>query len=399
MIDIFNKLKTDFEYYTGAKYKGLVKAIGAGFASRLSDFIGKLNFIKKQAFVWSADKDYLYAHAAHLLESYPSEIAEGYVVFYGDEGSLAAVGTEIKDDNSVYKTTANASISAFQFSGNVTVAAGVATLVVDHQMTNTSCLVNGVTTDVTTTPTDLSFDAGTLVDGNLVTIDVVKSTLVPIVALEAGAAENRVYNDVLQTKVTISGVNKDAGVSVLAGGKDAEDVESYRERVMFFLANPQAPFNDNNIKAVALAENKTIRYVWVKGGDFAVGKAKLYVLNNSYGLTTAENNAVLASAQSIKPAQMPLASISVVMPAVGTQDVVIQDLLPASDGLKAEITKNIEYLFDVDLFEGGVTAQAIEAAIYRSTNGAEKVSSFTLVSGECLPVTDKFWKLGTVSFL
>lgn len=299
----------------------------------------------------------------------------------------------------MYKTTSDAAISAFQFVGAVVVAGGVATLTVDHQMTNTKCFVDGVETDVTVTANDLSFDAGSIVDGQVVTVDVTKSTQVPVVAVDEGVSGNRAFNAVLLTKVTIAGVNKEVGVAVLAGGKDDEDVEDYRDRVKFFFANPQAPFNENNIIAKVKGDNQTIRYVWVKGGEYAIGKVKVYALNKSFGLNASELNSVKDSVVSIKPAQMPLANVSVTSPNVEAKDVVIQDFLPASDGLKAEVVKNIEYLFDDDLFEGGVTAQAIEAAIYRTKNGAEKVDSFILVSGECLPVTDKFWKLGTVSFV
>ena len=88
MKEILDKLKVDFEYYTGGKYIGLVKAIGAGFASRLSEFASKLGWIEKQAFVATADKDYLYLHTGHLLEPKPSLMAEGYVVFFGEVGKL-----------------------------------------------------------------------------------------------------------------------------------------------------------------------------------------------------------------------------------------------------------------------------------------------------------------------
>ncbi len=77
MKEIWDKLKVDFEYYTGGKYIGLVKAIGAGFASRLSEFTSKLNFIEKQAFIETADRDYLYLHTGDLLPPKGSEVAEG----------------------------------------------------------------------------------------------------------------------------------------------------------------------------------------------------------------------------------------------------------------------------------------------------------------------------------
>ena len=64
----------------------------------------RLKFIEKNAFITTADKDYLYLNASTMLPPYPAEIATGIVVFYGTDNAVIPAGSEIKDDNNVYKT-------------------------------------------------------------------------------------------------------------------------------------------------------------------------------------------------------------------------------------------------------------------------------------------------------
>jgi len=79
MNDIFERLKVDFQYITGFMYKGLVASIGLGFASRLEEFASKLGFIEKQAFISTADKEYLYLKTGRLLPPKPALTAGGKV--------------------------------------------------------------------------------------------------------------------------------------------------------------------------------------------------------------------------------------------------------------------------------------------------------------------------------
>ena len=59
---------------------------------------------------------------------------------------------------------------------------------------------------------------------------------------------------------------------------------------------------------------------------------------------------------------------------------------------------NIEYLFETDLFEQGMAAEAIESVIYRTELNGQRVQSFELISGAVVATDETFWKLGTVSF-
>lgn len=382
MVDIFKKLKTDFEFATGFVYKGLVQALGAGFASRIKEFNDKLEFIKKQAFIKTADKDYLYLIASDILPPKPAEIAQGLVVVYGTNGSIVPANTEIKDDEATFKIIADATIAQVSLAGNITVVDGVATLSVSNQITNTTALVNGVSKAITVIDGNtLQFDAGTFTDGLAVTV-VVYCAIATAIADVAGTAGNRDLNDVLKTKTTISGINSEVGVLSIAGGIDDENVEDYRQRVIDFFANPQSPFSKTNIIAVNKERISTLKYVWVKGGEVVDGTVEVIAINKSYGLTAQEVTELQNNTLAIAPAQVDGATaISVRSADVVEYDITISNLLPASVGLRDAIEKNLKYYFDKDTFEKDITQASIEAVIYQTKNGAESVASFTLVGG------------------
>ena len=96
MTEILKKIKTDFEYYTGASFRGLIYALGSSFASRLKEFEDKLEFMKKNAFISTADKDYLYLNASSLLPPEAPQKAKGYITVYGSRGIEIPTGTEFR---------------------------------------------------------------------------------------------------------------------------------------------------------------------------------------------------------------------------------------------------------------------------------------------------------------
>ena len=399
MEDIFKKLKTDFEFVTGWIYKGLAQALGAGYASRLKEFDDKLGFIEKNAFIATADKDYLYLHSGNMLPPKPAEIAQGLVVFYGINGSAIIADTELKDDNGTFRTISDVTITETTLNGTVTVVDGIAITTIANQLTSTTALVNGVSKQITIVDGEtIQFEAGTLVTGNAVEIKV-NNALATVIAGEAGIAGNRILNDVLKLKITIAGVNTELGALQVSGGIDDEDVEVYRQRVMFFMSNPQAPFSEPNIIAINIERIQTLKYVWVKGGEYKNGKVTVIAMNCDDGLTQYEIEEIFKNTSAIKPANTIAEEIIAIgKPQIKYTSITIKDLLPISDGLKNEVIKNIEFLFDSDMFEKEIAKSEIEAIVYKTKNGAEEVKSFVLISGWQEAQENVFYRLDNVVF-
>lgn len=399
MDKILEQLRIDFIYYTGTKYVGLVKAIGAGFASRLFEFYDKLDFIKKQAFVKTADSDYLYLHTGHLLPPKSAETATGSVVFFGELGATITTAITIKDSKGEFRILSESTIVRDEFTGTVSVAGDVATMGARPDLPTCFGIVNGVSKLLISASTGLTFAAGELVEGEDVTVTVDKSASVSVQANEAGTAGNRAFNDELKTKVTVDGINKGVAVVSITGGADDEDVETYRNRVIKWQSNPQAPFNANGIKDHLLTEITNLKYVWVKGGELEEGQVKIFLLNKNDSLTGAESVLANELVSAAKPAQMRASNIETRLVTLLVTEVVISGLLPSNDELREQVKKNIQSLFEIDLFEQGISVEQLESVIYRSSYNNQFVSEFTIDSGQCAATAYSFWKLGSVTFI
>ena len=398
MQTILDKLKADFEYYTGAKYRGLIKAIGAGFASRLSEFQGKLSWIERQAFVSTADKEYLYLHAGELLPPKPAETATGYVIFLGNAGAEIPIGTEIKDDNSEYTTQSASEIEAYEFTETASVVDGQAILPPQPEVPSCECVANGEAKTAISSSDAFTFEAGTIQNGDSVTVKLSKSPLVAVISNTSGELGNKEFGEELKTKVTIDSINQEVFVYSISGGADEEDVEEYRARVKYFLANPQAPFSANHIRAELINGISTLKYVWVKGGEEEDGHVKIFVLNKDSNLSAEEEEQAIEIVQSLRPPQMNPANLTTSAPILKTTSIKIAEIYPSHDQMTDAVSKNLHTLFDDDLFERGVSEDAINSVIYRTEVNGERVQSFRLVSGACEAEDYTQWILGTVSF-
>ena len=398
MQEIYNKLKTDFFYATGLEYRGLIASIGAGFASRISEFTSKLDFIKKQSSISTADKDYLSLLAGGLVPPKASEKATGNVIFYGEAGTTIPIGTELKTDDAEYVTTTAGTIDHISKAGTVSIANGKASFnYPSHQLTNCKGSVDGVEKHIVIIDQDnVEFEAGRLVDGQQILLDIDRSTGITVEAKEAGSNGNVKFNNVLKTKTTLAGIDISVGVLEITGGKDIEDTEEYRKRVLDFLRNPQSPFNSRNIEAVCKNAIKTLRFVWVERPR--AGEVVVVGLNHNGTLTADEISRMTATTKSIAPAQMDQQSISAQAPSIVDIQVVISNLVPNSDGLRTEIEKNIKTLYDVDTYEKGISDQEISSTIFKTANGSEKVESFNLVSGGTTATDDTFFKYTGTTF-
>jgi uncharacterized phage protein gp47/JayE len=398
MEDILKKIKTDYQFFTGFSFAGILKALGTAFASRIKEFLDKLLFIKKQAFIETADKDYLYLHASILLPPEPALTATGIVVCYGVDGYAVPKNTQIQDDNGVLTVISESKIALTTYAGNISIINNEAILTISNDITNTTALINGVARTITVKDENtISFNSQDFIDGQFVTIEVYRAN-VQVIANEPGVLQNRPLNTAMKLKKTEEGINTDCSVLIISGGVDAEEVEVYRQRVKNFIANPQAPFNKTNIIYENKKRQKTLKYVWVKGGEYIEGEVLVIALNNEFGLTSFEIQEIINNTVAIAPANFDITAVNAQLPIIENFNIVISGLIPVSEGLKNEIKKNLLYTFQVDLYEKDVTKENIEAVIYATRNGIEKAQIFTLVSGWKISEFNTFYRLQNVIF-
>lgn len=402
MTEILKKIKTDFEYYTGSSFRGLIYALGSSFASRLKEFEDKLEFMKKNAFISTADKDYLYLNASSLLPPEAPQKAKGYITVYGSRGIEIPTGTELSDDDTSYKTISAGKIEKIELQGITSVTNGTATVNISNSLTNTTAMVNGYSKKITVVNSNtIQFDSEGIDDGDNIIL-VVNAVVLQVLAEDFGEIYNKDLNDIIKFKTTQTGVNTEAGILSIVGGKDEEDVEDYRLRVKDFLSNPQAPFSKVNIAKTIFDNIKNIKYVWIKNNEddnnILDKSIKVLAINKDYTLSQEEIDGIKQGVELIKPANFSSSALTVSIPTVENFNIVIDTLLPSSDGLRNEITKNLRYKFGGDNFEKEITQANIESVIYNTKNGMEQVISFSLSSGWKSKENYKFWRLEDVIF-
>lgn len=386
MNQILQKLAVDFKFYTGATFSGIAESLCLGFASRLSEFDSKTNFIERQAFVETANREYLFLHAGHLLQIKPSQFAKGSVVFFGEKGSKIPVGTIVKDAKSEYVTTAEGVLTKISFEAVAKVDGGVITLPARLDLPSCECLAGDVVVSATSTPKGFIFAANGIRDGSTVTIEVIATAPVPVEALSPGIDANLGLSATLETKSKLDGVDQSLGAVSITGGKEIENVEDYRKRVKYFLANPQAPFSEENIKQTILSAIPAISDVWIIGGNVTPGSVEVFVTGRSFlsdtsRVSTADKASALALIQGLRPVNLPVSRITVSEPIYVKSEVKISNLVPDTPGLRLAIDKNLATLFlDSRLFNKALSADSIKSAIYRSFSNSEIVQSFTLDS-------------------
>lgn len=336
MRSILEKLETDFIYATSAKYIGIIKTLGVTFASRLSEFTDKLKYIEKNRFITTAEKKYLYLHGGSLIEPNVANRAEGAIEVEGTAGVVVVAGTVFVSEGIEYVSARDETI------GN---------------------------------------------DGTLI---------LTVKARNAGSVANRSLGDDISLKVIAGGINRLAKVLSISNGTDDETEDEYRKRVKDFIAMPQAPFNENNIKYVLKKENGKLKYVWVKGGDYNLGKIKIFAVDYTYVFEQNDIDRATAEIMKIKPPQMRNTDIEIVEPSIVGVDVIINGVTPQDTKVYDAVKKNIEELFGEDNFEKGVSQKDIERAIYAVNTEGTRVEDFTIVGGVVASETDTVHKLNSV---
>ena len=396
--DIQERIKIDFEFITGFKYQGMIKSLGLAFASRVYEFKNKLDWVKQQAFISTAEEEYLYLHAGKRLPILPGEKAEGLVIFYGIAGVNIESGTEIKVGQNKYITLEEGTITPKTFSGVIVVNDNLATLVApDHSITSCSALVNNTVTKISTPNANtIQFYAETFADGSTVTIRVNKTSPIKVISEKIGEAYNLPFNSKVELIITRNSVDTDVGVILITGGKEPEDIEEYRNRVLQFISSPEAPFSKPNIIGSIIRNIKTIKNVWVKGGEYEEGQVSIFAINYNNTLTTTEREDIFNIIRAILPAQLPEGNINIGAPTIVDVELYINEVAPISEQLNIEIQKNITAYFDkLSLFEKAIDETTLRNIVYATSYNDIRPLSFN-VSGVTSAQESTLYKISNV---
>ncbi len=358
----------------------MIQGVGGGFASRIAEVYSKANYLEKQMFISTANTDNIFEHLGQLMPPRPAIESEGYVVFFGQIGATLEAGIKVSDGDNEYRVLDRIEIFGKRVVGQVRVTDRFAYIRSNIIQPSGFGYLDGVETYVSSDGFNLKFLAGDLESGSSIDLHFYESELIRIEALTAGASHNKDFDIELSLESTQAGVNSNCRVISLSGGRDEENVNDYRQRGLEFLANPQAPFSISNILATVRENVKTLKNIWVKGGDFQIGNINVYALNSNNNLTDREREDIKEAVEIIRPAVFPINNLLIHAPTIHNFQIRITNLMPNNlEPLEEEIRKNIKTFFEnKDLFEKGFNYEKLKCEIYNTTFELVGVESFDM---------------------
>jgi len=396
---IFNKIKADYEYYTKHKFIGIAEALGQAFASRASDILDKLDYMTKQSFATTADKEYLYLAYGQVIPPLPPQKAKGTIAIYGEVGKVVKQYSTLSANGIDYEVQSEATIANRQVAGTAVVSGNNVTLHINnHKLTNCTAEIAGEEIEIKAIDKDtLEYESDSTNSGDNVVLSI-NMAICNIISTTPTKQANKELNGELIFNTSIDGVDDVAKAILISGGGDDEEVEHYRKRILEFIRQPQAPFNKYHIRQYILENHANIVNIWF--GKVEEGLLQVVAINKDYSLSDFDKQEITKSVKAIAPAQMDTSAIEVIAPIVEYVDIQISDLLPQSDGIKNEIIKNLTSLFkDDNIYNTAISADKLKATIYQSANSVEAVESFNLVAGGKTPKANTLYKVGDISFV
>ncbi|MFC4168454.1 baseplate J/gp47 family protein [Teichococcus aestuarii] len=314
-----------------------VAILAKACAGLVHGLYGYLDWIARQAVPFTATGEFLAAWAAlvGILRKAPSA-ATGTAVYGGTVGAVLPEGTELvrQADGALFRTTALAVIGS---------------------------------------------------DSALI---------VPVVALEAGAAGNGTAGATLVIRSAVLGVNAAGTAGLITGGADEERGEDFRQRMLDrFRAPPQGG---------AVADYETwaravpgVTRAWIAPNGMGAGTVVVYAMlddaqagaggfpQGADGVAAAETRATPATgdqltiADALYPLRPATALVYVVAPTPYPVDYVITDLAQDSVGTRTAIAEALRGMFRRQGAPGG---QIFQSDSIGAIAGAEGVTRFNLVS-------------------
>lgn len=291
------------------------------FAAMGDEVLRRVDYLLKQLFIQTADEEYLIKHGQtkRFPRKMPSK-AEGPASFPATAGSVIPAGTKIKRaDNVTYSTKAERTAGA---DGTVTLE-----LIADN--------------------------AGK--DGNATA-----GTILSLVSPVAG--------------VTTQGSVGNLGIT---GGSDIEDIEDYRERLLFYVQNPPTGGSKTDYETWA-REVSGVTRAWCYPIESGPGTVTVrFMMDDNYddGIPLAGD--VQRVKNHIDALQPATATVYIEAPIADPLNIVFESLDPMTTEAKAAVESNLKSLVQSSsVIPGGeIKLSKIRAAISNATGNEDFVLS------------------------
>lgn len=198
-------------------------------------------------------------------------------------------------------------------------------------------------------------DGWEYVTSQTMNLDATGQAVVPVISTQAGYDGNAVKNTQLRFARSIPGVAPQATVVVIGGGADAENIASYRERVIFRWRNPPQQGALHDYVAWAREANPAVTRAWAYRNEMGANTVTVRFVTDQSPDGPIPDSVLIDLVYAHIREKMPATpDLFVVGPLTRTVDVMLS-ILPDTPEIRsaAELEIRDWFISDIDLEPGG----------------------------------------------
>lgn len=349
------------------------------------------------------------------VERRPATLASGNLVLTGTDGTSVPAGTEWQVDGQIYTSVQSRTISETAISVTLTRSGStaIATTPSEHLLaSNVAVTIAGanetayngtdleiLVTSATTFTYQVSGSPATPATGTITATMVYAN--VPVESDDEGADQNQDADAVLTLQTVVSGADQEAWVDFgeLSNGKDTEQDDPFRNRILDRIQNPGNTFSANAIRQLLAARHGGDGYD-ISECDPVPGCVKIYPRPIPSVSEIAAMNVTLVE---IIPAQTDPDDVAVLAATPVVCDFDFSSISPDTVTMRVAVTENVQRFIKEESQVGvNILQDSYRAAIYNTidTVTGERLASFSLATpgGNITIAAGELAVIGSVTF-
>lgn len=416
--DLQNALQTPIKLL----HNSLIKAFIVSNSLRQFEIYDTIRILQNMLFPDTAEGEFAESWAAFKkIERYVATPARGLITIVGVVGTAIPVNSVLNTADGIgYKTTISTSIINTVFS--VTSITRIGTTVTVTTVTSHNFASGQDVTISGATQTEYNGTYAIIVIGNdQFTYEITNTPATPatgtifanaamasieVVSVNFGANTNTTNGTQLSFEAPVAGISNVATVQYngLIGGADRETDDAFRERYLYFYANPIAHFNESDIRNTILAYRNTLK-IWVFRTTPSAGFGTIYFTVNRDNIipTAADIDIVKALVYKIAPIELPEANILILAPTAVVTNFSFSSINPNTDTMKTAVEASLKATFAENADVGqDFKKLTYDSAIWNTIDPAngDRVQSFVLTTptGDISVSTGQLAILGTINW-
>jgi len=362
---------------------GFLRGLLNSIAKSLEDLYTYSDKQTDNYFIQTADFNSLFKRANELgVTMQVAEKSYGRINFIGNVGAVLPAETAINtQDGQSFITTETAIIREYAINVEaLTSSHGVVTITsTNHNLTNNSQIaIVSSTINKTYTPSVVNKDTFTIMEQEPLNIsDIIITSIFGVahcVSQIGGVKSNIPPNTPLKFENLLPDIQDECYVvyNGFSGGADADDIESFRDRLLDRVRNPQAPFSDNHIKATIKDKIPTVTRVKLVQDYPSNGQLTVFIMEDYNPLKIPSADTLSKAKEailSIKSAFIHSDNILVKSPIRVPINIAIKDIDKLSFEDKDKIKQAIIELYDTQEIGDKVTTDEIVSVIRTTLSG------------------------------